>query len=126
MKKLSWWLTLIALIALALFVRVYRVTQSPPSPYWEEVALGYDAYSILLTGKDHHGNPWPIVAFESFGDWKPSGYFYALIPFIKVFGLSVFSVRLLSVLAGVGTIVGIGVLMRQYTRTLFKPADRRW
>ena len=28
--------------------------------------MGYDAYSILKTGRDHHGNWFPVVAFESF------------------------------------------------------------
>src|SRR3989304_265661 len=125
MKKISWWLVLISLIALAFLSRVFRVTQSPPSPYWEEVALGYDAYSILQTGSDHHGNWWPVIAFESFGDWKPSGFFYTLVPFIKVFGLTVFAVRLLSVVSGVGIVVGVGVLMRQYTERLFKAPERR-
>lgn len=100
----------ITILGLAVFLRFYKVTSFPPAPYWEEAALGYDAYSILKTGKDHHGNAWPIVAFESFGDWKPSGYFYAQIPFIKSFGLNIWAVRLPSMLAGVGLVLIIGKL----------------
>lgn len=125
MKKHAWWVSVIVLLFVAAAIRLFHLTQSPPSPYWEEVALGYDAYSILLTGKDHHGHSWPVMAFESFGDWKPSGYFYALLPFLKTFGLSVFSVRLPSVVAGVGIVAGMGVLMWQLTAKQVKDHQRR-
>lgn len=126
MKKYWWWVSLIVLLGAALAIRLFHLTQSPPSPYWEEAALGYDAYSILVTGKDHHGNPWPVIAFESFGDWKPSGYFYALLPSIRTFGLTVFAVRLPSVIAGVGIVFGMGVLIWQLTAQHFKNHSRRW
>jgi len=112
MKKfLTKYFSLIILL-LALFLRLVNLGNSPPSPYWEEVALGYDAYSISMTGADHHGNAWPLTAFESFGDWKPSLYFYLAAPFIKIFGLQVFAVRLPSILAGVAIVWGIAFLAR--------------
>lgn len=89
------------------------------TPYWEEAALGYDAYSISETGKDHHGNTLPIVAFESFGDWKPSGYFYAIVPFIKILGLNVLATRLPSALAGLSIVIGIFVLLKQILPTTY-------
>jgi 4-amino-4-deoxy-L-arabinose transferase-like glycosyltransferase len=100
-------------IAFALFLRLYGLTSFPPSLYWEEVALGYDAYSILKTGKDHHGDLLPIVAFESFGDWKPSGYFYIVVPFIAIFGLNEWAVRLPTVIAGILLIIGTAKLAKQ-------------
>lgn len=90
----------VVLFALTVFLRFFQLAQLPPAPYWEEVALAYDAYSIVQTGRDHHGTAWPLVAFESFGDWKPSGYFYAAAAAIKLFDLSVWSVRLPAALAG--------------------------
>jgi len=107
------------LILFATFVRIYHLTQTPPSLYWEEAALGYDAYSILKTGKDHHGQPFPTVAFRSFGDYKPSGYFYAIVPFEAILGLSPLAVRLPSAVAGVLTVVGISVLLRQFSQRLW-------
>ena len=106
-------ISLFAVITLlAIFLRVYGVTRFPPSPYWEEVALGYDAYSILKTGKDHHGHPWPVVAFESFGDWKPALYFYTIVPFIQLFGLTELAVRLPAIISGVLIVIGVGLLSR--------------
>jgi len=108
----NWFIFLFVFILFfGLGLRTYKLDKLPPSPYWEEVALGYDAYSILKTGKDHHGNFLPIVAFESFGDFKPSLYFYVLLPFIKIFGLSVWAVRLPAVLSGVATAIGCSYLV---------------
>lgn len=104
------WLIATAIVLAAAVLRVVALEQVPPAPYWEEVALGYDAYSILRTGQDHHGNAWPIVAFESFGDWKPALYFYTVIPFIQLFGLTVFAVRLPAAVAGIGIVICTGIL----------------
>jgi 4-amino-4-deoxy-L-arabinose transferase-like glycosyltransferase len=101
-------------ILTALFLRTYGLTQFPPSLYWEEVALGYDAYSVLKTGADHHGNYLPVVAFESFGDWKPSVYFYALIPFIATFGLTEWAVRLPAVISGLAIVLSVGLLAKSF------------
>lgn len=106
-------ITLVAVFLLAVFLRTYNFPNNPPALYWEEAALGYDAYSILLTGKDHHGTPFPLAAFESFGDWKPAGYFYVLVPFIKLFGLTAFAVRLPTFLAGLSIVLGIAFIARK-------------
>lgn len=113
MKKISYqiifWLTI---VLVASWLRLVQLGSLPASPYWEEVALGYDAFSILKTGKDHHGNAWPIVAFESFGDWKPSGYFYAAAALIKIFGLSVWATRLPAAIAGIISVILLGWLVK--------------
>lgn len=111
--KLKWFpISFVLILLLTLFSRFYRVTSSPPSLYWEEMALGYDAYSVLKTGKDHLGNSPSIIAFESYGDYKPALYFYLLLPSLAVFGLNEFSVRLPTILAGVGIVVGVGLIAR--------------
>ena len=55
MKKLDK-LLLSLILLLAIFLRFFNLSNNPPSLYWEEAALGYDAYSILKTGKDFHGH----------------------------------------------------------------------
>ena len=74
---------LVAILILAAVLRLYRLADFPAGLNADEAALGYNAYSLLLTGKDEHGHSWP-VNLESFGDFKPAGYAYLLIPFIKV------------------------------------------
>lgn len=106
------------ILIVAIFLRFFRLDSVPISPYWEEVALGYDAYSILQTGKDHHGNAFPIVAFESFGDYKPTLYFYVIVPFLKIFDLGVLAVRFPSAISGVMIVIGVGCITRLLVRTV--------
>jgi len=102
-------IVLIALLLFLLFLRFYKLA-SLISPYWEEVAIGYDAYSIFKTARDHHGNFLPIIAFESFGDFKPALYFYLVVPFIKLISLRVLAIRLPAAIAGLLIILGNGFL----------------
>jgi len=96
---------LLALIIVgAALLRVVQVTQYPSGLNADEAALGYNAYSLLTTGRDEHGHSWP-VNLESFGDFKPAFYAYILIPFVRVFGLTELAVRLPSVIFGVIAVV---------------------
>jgi 4-amino-4-deoxy-L-arabinose transferase-like glycosyltransferase len=94
MKKI-----LFIILVFAFVLRFYKL-DSYPALNADEASIGYNAYSLLLTGKDEHGNPWP-VHFQSFNDYKPGFYFYLVLPFIKLFGLNELSVRLPGALAGV-------------------------
>lgn len=82
----------VTIIVLAAILRFWQLGTNPPGLYWDEAAFGYDAYSILSTGRDHHGRFMPLF-FESFGDWKMPVYIYLLVPSIKIFGPSEFAVR---------------------------------
>ena len=98
-------LLLIAIVALAAVLRLYKLGSVPPSLYWDEVSLGYNAYSILTTGHDEHGKSTPLTNFAAFGDYKPPGYIYAAVPAIALFGLNEFAVRFPSALFGILTVV---------------------
>lgn len=96
---------LILIIFLAFFLRFYEINSIPPSLYWDEASLGYNAYSILKTAKDEHGKFLPLTNFAAFGDYKPPGYIYATVPSIAIFGLNEFAIRFPSALFGVLTVV---------------------
>ena len=98
------WIILFGIILLASALRFWQLGHVPISPDWDEASLGYNAYSILHTGKDEYGQFLPIV-FKSFGDYKPALYSYLAIPSILIFGLDVFAVRLPSALFGVLTVL---------------------
>lgn len=91
---------LFLILVLASFLRLWNLASFPPHLRNDEAALGYNAFSILKTGKDEHGEFLPVV-FQSFGDWKMGGYIYLTIPFIATFGLSDGAVRLPSALLGI-------------------------
>ncbi len=90
---------LIIVLVIAAFLRIYNLNIVPPHLTPDEAALGYNAYSVLKTGKDEHGVTLPVV-FKSFGDYKPGLYVYLTVPFVAVLGLNEWSVRLPSALCG--------------------------
>lgn len=94
----------IIIIVLASALRLYNLSKVPPSLYWDEVSLGYNAYSILKTAHDEHGKFLPVTNFGAFGDYKPPGYIYAIVPSIAIFGLTEFAVRFPSALFGILTV----------------------
>lgn len=101
--RLPWMLVFV--VTLAFFVRVYKVTSIAPSLSWDEVSIGYNAYSILKTGRDEHGKFLPVDAFVAYGDYKPPLAVYLTVPFVAVFGLNELAVRLPSVIAGTLAVV---------------------
>src|SRR3989344_2456512 len=95
---------LIIIVVLAAGLRLVALDQFPSGFNADEAAIGYNAYSLLQTGKDEYGTSWPLV-FKSFGDYKPGMYFYFVIPFVATLGLNEWAVRLPSALLGIGTVV---------------------
>lgn len=94
---------LIGIIAIAAIARLWLLGSVPNSLYWDEVSLGYNAFSISETLKDEHGHFMPIL-FEAFGDYKMPAYIYLTAIFVKIFGLNEFSVRIGSALMGIITV----------------------
>ena len=84
---------LILIFALGFVIRFYHLGKAPTGLFIDEAALGYNAYSILKTGKDEFGKSWPIV-FRSVSDFKAPVYIYLVVPLIPMFDLTSFTVRL--------------------------------
>ena len=105
-------LFLILIIVLASGLRLWELGKVPSSPDWDEVALGYNAYSIMQTGRDEYGKFLPII-LRSFDDYKPALYAYLTIPSISIFGLNVTAVRLPSAVFGILTILAVFFLVKE-------------
>ncbi len=106
------------IIVLASVLRLWQLGNIPPSPDWDEASLGYNAYSIMQTGKDEYRQSFPLI-LRSFDDYKPGLYTYLMIPFIKLFGLEVFAVRLPSAIFGILTVIATYFLVKE----LFKKSS---
>lgn len=87
-------------LVLALLLRVVALSDYPVGFTADEASFGYDAYSLILTGKDQWGVSWPIT-FRSFGDFKLPVYTYLTIPAVALFGLTEFATRLPAAVIGV-------------------------
>lgn len=103
-------------LILALLLRVMAIAQYPVGFTPDEASFGYDAYSLLKTGKDQWGEAWPL-ALRSFGDFKLPLYSYLTIPSVAIFGLNEFAVRLpgaiFGTLAVLVTFFLVGELLRR-------------
>ncbi len=96
-------LFLSGIFIVAAFFRFYNLTLVPPSPSLDEVSIGYNAYSILHTGKDEYGVSWPLL-LRAYDDFRPALYVYFTIPFVWLFGLTAEAVRLPSVMLSLITV----------------------
>jgi len=113
---------LILILVIGAFLRIYLLSSLPPSLTWDEAAWGYNAYSLGVDGRDEFGKFLPVTYLESFGDYKPPMYAYLTTPFVKIFGLSEFSVRLPSAILGTVTILLTYLLTKKIFSTM---SDRK-
>lgn len=114
-------LALISIVLIAAVLRLWQLGSVPPSPDWDEVALGYDAYSIIYTGKDEFGKLLPVV-LRSFDDYKPALYAYLTVPSVLIFGLNTFAVRFPSVVFGIISTIAVYFLVKE----LFKNSNSKF
>lgn len=96
-------LVLLVIIIVGILLRVYQFTDIPPSLHQDEASAGYEAYSLLLTGKDRWGNSW-LSYFPSWSTGQNVLYSYLSIPIIKFFGLNPLTTRLVSLIFGILTL----------------------
>ncbi|HXS15324.1 MAG TPA: phospholipid carrier-dependent glycosyltransferase, partial [Candidatus Saccharimonadales bacterium] len=110
MKKIA---LLICVVILAFILRFWQLGQIPASLTWDEVAWGYNAYSLGTTGHDEFGRFLPHDYLESFGDFKPPVYAYVDIAPVMLFGLNEFATRFPSAFFGTLTVLLTYFLVRR-------------
>lgn len=110
-KKNNFWscLILALIVFLAVILRFWRLSDYPSGFHIDEASLGYNAYSLLKTGRDENGKFLPLH-IDMFGDNRPAGYQYLDILPVKIFGLTEFATRFPSALFGALTPLAIFIL----------------
>lgn len=89
------------IVVLAFVLRFYNLNHVPPGLHADEASQGFNAFSILKTGKDMYGKRFPIL-FRASGSYQPPIYTYLLIIPTILFKNSVFTVKSVSAVCGVG------------------------
>jgi len=111
-RNLKWgWFLFALIIVLAGFLRIWNLNNVPYGFNADEAAFGYNAYSLLETGHDEHGQFFP-VNFKSFADYKPGLFVYLVLPFVKLIGLNIWAVRLPAALIGTLAVFIMMLLVR--------------
>lgn len=99
MKLQKSFFVLACIFFLSLFLNSFRLKDFPVGLHIDTVRVGYNAFSLLKTGRDSHGNFLPLY-YDSFGDFRPAGLIYLTVPSVAFFGLNEFSVRFPAALFG--------------------------
>lgn len=103
---------LIVITLVAFVIRIYNVSKIPPGFFADEASIGYNAYTLLTKGEDEKGNKFPIL-FQNFDTfYRPGISVYLSAPFVLIFGLNEFSLRLASATFGTLSIIVLYGLAR--------------
>lgn len=98
MKKINW--IIFSILTVASLFRLPYLNTHMPSLYGDEIAIGYNAFSIMKTGRDEFGKFMPLQ-FQSWGDQKNPVYIYS-VAIVQLFtGATGASVRIPSAIAGI-------------------------
>jgi 4-amino-4-deoxy-L-arabinose transferase-like glycosyltransferase len=111
-KFLSANFLMIVILLIASVLRLYKLSVNPPSLFGDELDLGYQSYSILMTGKDYQGNFMPIQ-FHSIAEWRTPLYTYTAVPTIAIFGITPIGVRLPAAVFGILTVLIIYLFINE-------------
>jgi len=93
------------IIIIAFVLRFWQLNKFPVSLNWDEISHGYNTYSLQKTGKDQWGTSWPIFNFRAYGDYPTTLNMYLSFPFVYLFGLNEWSIRIVSALCGFGLVI---------------------
>jgi 4-amino-4-deoxy-L-arabinose transferase-like glycosyltransferase len=104
--------TIVFILLLSAILRTVDLTGVPNGFHADEASIGYDAFSMLETGRDQYGEFLPLFS-RSFGDYDESLYRFLTIPFVGLLGLTEFATRLPAALAGILTIWVFFCLVRE-------------
>src|SRR3989339_1389984 len=108
-------LYLIAILLIASFFRLYQLSSVPASLFGDEVDVGYQAYSILTTGRDYSSNFMPLH-FHSLAEWRTPLYLYSAVPTVAIFGISPLGVRLPAIVFGILGVWALYLLIKEISQ----------
>lgn len=108
----KWHLFALSLIlCLGMFLRLYKLGDVPAGFFADEAAIGVNAHLIATTLRDDHHVLLPVL-FQSFDDYKSPISIYPTVPFVILFGLHEWVVRLVPALFGIADILLLYFLVK--------------
>ncbi len=92
-RGLMFLLGLILVVAAVLYA--FNIRDNPPGFYIDESSVAFNAHLLAQTGKDEHGESFPLF-FRAFGEYKNPVYIYLLAVVYRITGPSIPAARLFS------------------------------
>ncbi|MBE7021883.1 MAG: hypothetical protein E7414_01525 [Ruminococcaceae bacterium] len=87
------------LCILGVLIRFLFIWKFPAGLNQDEASIGYDAFADLTFGMDRNGDHNPVYSV-AWGSGHSSLYLFLIKPFIALFGLNTFSVRIVNAIFG--------------------------
>ena len=106
------WLPVVILLLTGALLRFYSLGALPYGLNQDEASAGYDAWALLNYGIDRCGNSFPVL-LEAWGSGQNVLYSYLVMPFIAIFGLTEFSLRLPAAILGTAALAVFWLFARK-------------
>ena len=92
------------IFVIGFLTRFIGIVNFPNGLNTDEASIGYEAYSVLNYGIDRNANSYPVF-LEAWGSGQNALYMYIIIPFVKILGLNILSVRLPMAIIGCTSLI---------------------
>lgn len=111
-------IVLVLVLLLSAVIRFYRLDQIPAGLYYDEVDSGYQARSLLQTGRDYRGWESPFFV-DSFNSQRTPIPIYLTVVTTWLFSIPEVQVRAPSALFGIAIVALVYFLVRRWTGSHF-------
>jgi len=108
--RAGFYLALTLLTLLGGGLRLVKLGDYPGGFGQDEAVDLYDAWSLLTTGAEHHGDRWPLNS-RQYGDYPSALPSYITMPFVALLGPTEFAARLPCALLNIAAIPLFGLLL---------------
>lgn len=112
LQKYTQYAVIGCILAVAVFVRVYRIASIPFGLHIDEAGLGLNAWSIANFGTDRYDNYLPVLPSNFYSE-QSAFYTYFCALLVKLFGLNMYTLRMPGVVMGILTVIFGALLMRE-------------
>jgi len=106
------WLALALIVALGVFLRVWKILEQPAGLHFDEAGAAYDALSLARYGTDRYGNVFPVY-LPNYGSGQSALFAWLAALTFKLFGYSLTAMRLTMAASGSTTILSAFGLARE-------------
>lgn len=95
-----------------IILRIWKFGTLPDGINQDEAFAGYETYSLLCYGKDSSNYSFPVY-FTTWGSGMNALEIYLMIPFVRLFGLTPFAIRLPQLIVSIFTLLVLYLLTKR-------------
>lgn len=110
MVRVCFWL----ILAIGIFARAFMFGEVPGDINQDEAFAGYNAFTLMHHAADSYGYRLPVY-LTAWGSGMNALESYLMIPFVAIFGLKVWVIRLPMLIVGILSLVAVYHLVRRFS-----------